>query len=445
MIFHCPRCSAGHSVPVSIIPAGGLEMPCRRCNAAFRVSSGDRADSPRPSAKGADETAVTAAAEGDDSPGAQLGARDPQHDDAAPLGSPPDVTAVRPAKPAARDAPAPDVYARVELGVRFAEDRPSSGTGSEDRPHSKSWDERSDLVDGRGSPWLRRARRWAERLNRAPLALRVALVVFPAALGVALVLTSNRYRQTGGLDAAKDWMSGSRGVAEPVQIPSARAGVDEHGEYARAAARPRTKGDPTPEAEGAQAVAALTERAPGAPKPIERAAASLKGDDPAPTGFGFVQVADARLRSIAREDGPIAARLALGTRVREVDRSGDWVLVMVMPDGPAGFLSARLLAATKPIALLAREIAFAGCRSTPERSRDTCLFEGKEQQDTCLQSCGVAGAVPGPTGGSAGGPGSPVRCAEACRVAFDDCARHCHAPVQERVPARKRRARPRAR
>lgn len=37
MIFHCPRCQAGHSVPVSMIPDGGLPLSCRRCDNTFKV------------------------------------------------------------------------------------------------------------------------------------------------------------------------------------------------------------------------------------------------------------------------------------------------------------------------------------------------------------------------------------------------------------------------
>src|SRR5688572_29359048 len=45
MIFTCPRCSAGHSVPVSMIPNGGVDLSCRRCTEQFHVNISDRADS----------------------------------------------------------------------------------------------------------------------------------------------------------------------------------------------------------------------------------------------------------------------------------------------------------------------------------------------------------------------------------------------------------------
>src|SRR5262245_25889766 len=37
MIFNCPSCTAGHSVPVSMIPSGGLDVTCRRCATSFKV------------------------------------------------------------------------------------------------------------------------------------------------------------------------------------------------------------------------------------------------------------------------------------------------------------------------------------------------------------------------------------------------------------------------
>lgn len=60
MIFTCPACSAGHSVPVSMIPNGGLEQVCRRCRATFTIhppgdeaegSNTDRASAPVGSAE----------------------------------------------------------------------------------------------------------------------------------------------------------------------------------------------------------------------------------------------------------------------------------------------------------------------------------------------------------------------------------------------------------
>jgi hypothetical protein len=143
-----------------------------------------------------------------------------------------------------------------------------------------------------------------------------------------------------------------------------------------------------------------------------------------------VQVDRARLRTHASDDGQMVAKLELGQRVKKFDAAGDWVLVMAEPSGPAGFISERLLGARKPIALLARELAFASCDAGDDRSRDDCLYEAKQQNDACLAGCGPAiglSAAPGADSSPA------MRCAEACKVAFGDCQRSCNEPDETRT------------
>jgi hypothetical protein len=67
--------------------------------------------------------------------------------------------------------------------------------------------------------------------------------------------------------------------------------------------------------------------------------------------------------------------------------------------------------------LIARELNFASCEVTENNTRDDCLYRGKEQHDSCVESCGVV------VGGGEEGPA--VRCAEACKVAFAECQRSC--------------------
>src|SRR5438105_8618930 len=82
MIFNCPRCSAGHSVPVSMIPNGGLEMSCRRCNELFHVSLAEKTNA----------NAVPAPAKGEFvlTPGeaTKIGVANPLEDDEVPLRAP---------------------------------------------------------------------------------------------------------------------------------------------------------------------------------------------------------------------------------------------------------------------------------------------------------------------------------------------------------------------
>ncbi|MCK6552593.1 SH3 domain-containing protein, partial [Myxococcota bacterium] len=150
---------------------------------------------------------------------------------------------------------------------------------------------------------------------------------------------------------------------------------------------------------------------------VERAIGP-EGDEPAPPGHAYVQVERARLRATAAEDSPLAGTLELGELVKVYDRVGEWALVLVLPDGPSGFLSARLVAERKPIAALAKERAFADCATRRDRSRDDCLYDSKQQYDSCLVTCGpvTTGTKP---------PAPVVRCADACQVAWSECQRSC--------------------
>ena len=64
------------------------------------------------------------------------------------------------------------------------------------------------------------------------------------------------------------------------------------------------------------------------------------------------------------------AKLELGEEVKVFEHVGEWALVMAMPEGPAGFISERLLGKKKPIALLARELAFSACEPADDYTRD---------------------------------------------------------------------------
>lgn len=312
------------------------------------------------------------------------------------------------------EAPEPDdlsvgsgpngLYERVAAGA-YVPEEPKEAQPSLSRVRAKNWDEAS-AYDTPGAP-LDRAlaafRRAAAIFNRTPLAFKVALVVFPLTLGVALMFTSNGAQTPPKVDVVK------------IEIP--------------AAATASAEDAPPPSEE----VAAAKEAA--APK----RKIALPGDAPAPADHAYVQVDRARLRGEPGESGEPSGRLELGTLVRIYERVDQFALVMAQPKGPAGFISEKLIGAKKPIALLAKEIAFAACEVTEEYNLDDCLYQGKQQHDACLEACGVA---------VGGGEDSPtVRCAEACKVAFNECQRSCNgdgAKKKVNAPARATRTVPRA-
>lgn len=297
------------------------------------------------------------------------------------------------------------LYERVAAGA-YVPEEPKEAQPSESRVRAKDWDEAS-AYDTPGKP-LDRAlfalRRASVILNRTPLAFKVALVVFPLTLGVALMFTSGGDTQHPP-------------KVDVIEIPAAATASNEN-------------------------VAPAEKAKPEDPAPAKKKIA-LPGDEPAPADHAYVQVDRARLRSEPGENGEPSGRLELGELVQIYERVDHFALVMAQPKGPAGFISEKLIGAKKPIALLAKEIAFAACEVTSEYNLDDCLYQGKQQHDACLEACGVA---------VGGGEDSPtVRCAEACKVAFNECQRSCNgesgasgAKKKLNAPARATRTAPRA-
>jgi predicted Zn finger-like uncharacterized protein len=472
MIFNCPSCQAGHSVPVSMIPNGGMELSCRRCGTAFKVDLPTHADEPDLLAKQpegpldqTDERPVVddepktgdlerepeATAVGMENPfdelvsegrsSAQVAAfsesihsdstpspspdpadesthdldarrfpRTGEHerptmqianepmplgpdeagldpeldstqrvdvDDDAPLNAPTVATpAPTPSKafksdeapiddPSSTGAahraaiePSPDLYERVEAGD-YRPEEPKLKAPETVAPPPKAWNEPSQsAAHVAEKPPLRRA---ADALNKAPLPLKVGLSVFPIALGLTLMLT-----------------------ASPPSESSAKVEI--------AVAAPD---------------AAIVEPPVAMDAPVE-----LEGDRVAAAGHAFVQVDDARLRQKANAKSPVTAKLALGELVKVEPINEEWALVLVEPEGPAGFIPVRLLGPQQSIAKLAADARFEGCESEAGGQIDPCLLGAKQSQDACLTKCGPS-ARPS------------VRCVEACGVAFDRCVKEC--------------------
>ncbi len=140
---------------------------------------------------------------------------------------------------------------------------------------------------------------------------------------------------------------------------------------------------------------------------------------------------NARLRVRADDRAGVAGRVPIGTLVRVYEQTGDWALVAAPPDGPAGYLSAKLLDGRKPLALLAQEQAFERCGVEEDGTVDDCLFSAKQQEQPCLDRCGAV---------TAGDESERLRCAGVCNIAFDRCARSCR-QQEARLGKGKRRRR----
>lgn len=298
-----------------------------------------------------------------------------------------DMVFADPSEVQPRAVSASSVYDRVAQGVAIP-DEPKKEISSAKAPKPRSV---GSLL-----------RPSADRLNRAPLALKVAFIVFPVTLGVMLFVGSN------GAPAQKD---------APIPIP-----------IEADAPEPKRLVEPEPSE-------------PGEDPPPDRPLAGEalpEGDDPvevddrpAPSGFAYVQVEAARLRGRPTDSAPFAGRLEIGSLVKVYDEVHGFALVHEAPDGAAGFISRRLLADRRPVALLAREQPFEQCAPTPERTVDDCLFGSRQQEQTCLDRCGAV---------NAGNEADRLRCAQACNIAFDNCASSCRGgPPPKRIRKRSRR------
>lgn len=422
MIFNCPSCQAGHSVPVSMIPNGGMELTCRRCGQVFAVDlpSQTLESGPTPSpleatdemAQPLPEREPEATTVGIENPFDELSRTgqaplmapsgqvvpervealeestgtipqtnvplgpdetgvDPELDntqrvdvdDEAPLGAP-TISAPHPAK-VERPPTNPDLYDRVERGDYVPEEPQPKAP---EPPAPKAWNEPSGSVAAQKPKGPLRI--LADALNTAPLPLKVGLSVFPVALGLTLILTS------------------SPEVSTSTKVEIAATAPDAGAE------------SPAP--------TRVTMPPPGSPSPV----APTFEDLPAPEGHAYVQVDDARLRAKAQAKSPAVAKLEVGALVRLHPGTDDWALVVVEPEGPAGFLPKQLLGPVQPLAKLAALMAFERCEVPPGASVDPCLYDAKESQELCTERCGGVGKA-------------PIRCVEACGAAFDLCTKQC--------------------
>ncbi|MEQ9496349.1 MAG: zinc-ribbon domain-containing protein [Deltaproteobacteria bacterium] len=536
MIFHCPACSAGHTVPVSMIPNGGMDMTCRRCSASFLVDVDEPAvveeEDPTVAAK-AEATAIGVANPYDElvpdaqliRPGGELLDLDDSSDDTealvaaedrarsadkptipidhkrVPLG--PDEVGVDPeidntqrfdveeedvptyepdvigmqdidggglgaSRPPSRRAPTPeprklgaskpepsssstrppfdrdDLYAKVASGRYEKPEAPPEPVSNV--PRERAWNEPSSLIfTGAGSTSA--LRRFAEWLNRAPLPLKVALIVFPVTLGLTLVLTAGPKRgdpvEVGAVGSVDSTQTSAGDVTGPGPGPGPEAGTGSESGAGEGSESGAGKGSESGSGEGSESGAgkglgkglgkgsdsdsgsdseadtdsdtvARSRSGPG-PGPGGSPGGARFRDPTAAEGQAYIQAPNTRLRATAAPRGRTVARLAAGQLVQRYDRRGDFALVLVAPDGPVGFVDEGRLGAQKPIVALAEDIAFEGCSSTGS-TLDACLFEAKQKEGACVDGCGADGA----------------RCREACQIAFERCTRQCQPPKRRR-------------
>ncbi|MEQ8272204.1 MAG: zinc-ribbon domain-containing protein [Deltaproteobacteria bacterium] len=524
MIFHCPACSAGHTVPVSMIPNGGMDMTCRRCSASFLVDVDEPAvveeEDPTVAAK-AEATAIGVANPYDElvpdaqliRPGGELLDLDDSSDDTealvaaedrarsadkptipidhkrVPLG--PDEVGVDPeidntqrfdveeedvptyepdvigmqdidggglgtSRPPSRRAPTPeprklggskpppsssttrppfdrdDLYAKVASGRYEKPEAPPEPASNV--PRERAWNEPSSLIfTGAGSDSA--LRRFAEWLNRAPLPLKVALIVFPVTLGLTLVLTAGPKRgepvDVGAVGSVDSTQTSPSEVPGPGPGPGPEAGTGS-GSGKGSGSDSDTGSDSDSDSDtgsdsgsdsdsdsgsdsDTDADAVARSRSGPGPEPGPGPGALRFRDPTAAEGQAYIQAPNTRLRATAAPRGRTVARLGAGQLVQRYDRRGEFALVLVAPDGPVGFVDEGRLGARKPVVALAEDIAFEGCSSTGS-TLDACLFAAKQKEGACVDGCGADGA----------------RCREACQIAFERCTRQCQPPKRRR-------------
>ncbi len=286
-----------------------------------------------------------------------------------------------------------DVYARISQGEGVSVVPVPVSKGRE-RPPTKAWNEASVVhVSESKRPSLSAfVTRLVAQLERAPLFLRVWLAVFPLALGLILIF-------------AKRSPEEAVPIAIPAQAPlplkPVRAVQLAPVEGAEAVLAPPTEEpEPEPEPETTRIEAPTESRAALAP--------SLGFDDPeSPPGTAFVKQEGVRLRTHPGSKGKLVAPLPVGAQVRTYEDFDEWILVMALPRGPAGFIKKEALDSRKPLAVIARELAFLGCTAAGS-SMSACIDDAERQLEGCLAGCT-----------------DRERCEQACRLAHASCLEGC--------------------
>ncbi len=136
-------------------------------------------------------------------------------------------------------------------------------------------------------------------------------------------------------------------------------------------------------------------------------------DGPPPPGHQFVLTDGIELRATAAAGAEPLLWLKAGQVVRVIQRFDAAHLVLVPPDGPAGFVRPENLGDKLPLAALARQLKFKRCVVSDGSIVDDCLYGARTQWEECRANCE-----------------SGTRCAPACRAAFEACMTSCRASEQ---------------
>ncbi|MEM7677489.1 MAG: hypothetical protein AAF449_15930, partial [Myxococcota bacterium] len=124
-------------------------------------------------------------------------------------------------------------------------------------------------------------------------------------------------------------------------------------------------------------------------------------DAPPPPGHRFVATDGLELRATASSTAEPLLWLKAGQLVRLLRTVDDFELVLVPPNGPAGFVKASMLSDRLPVEALARKMKYKMCVVPRGGLVDDCLYGARTQWEDCRFHCR---------------PGT--RCEEACQVAF---------------------------
>lgn len=285
-----------------------------------------------------------------------------------------------------------DVYSRIAHGEGVSV---IPVPKARERPSTKAWNEPSAVHAVTESRSGLRAfiTMMVAHLERAPLFIRVWLAVFPLALGLILLLSRRAPEESVPIAIP------AQATSEPDRLRAVKATPE-----------------PTPPARASDPAPEPPEPSPETPEPptseseLSNAAEapSLGFDDPeAPPGSAFIKLEGVRLRSGVGAKGKPFAPVSPGTLVKQYDEVEDWVLIMVPPRGPVGFVKKSALDTRKPLSVLSKELAFLGCTAVGS-SVTSCIDDAERQLEACSSGCNQV-----------------ERCEQACRMAEQACMDGC--------------------
>jgi len=443
VIFDCPKCGAENGVPASTIEADGRVLKCRRCLDAFRVFPPDDDESlPKEWLKAGQVPGSTDPASeiwSLEAPNTRIDPMPPvkasgneslnfDQDAVTPIGdTDEDFVNVTDAVTDSANPSAPKRRSTIEeLNLQAIDEScaviepysehedpseaslslpPETGGAlapSDELPPTQ-FEPASANKEKNARDFEAVRARLIMRWRNFPLALRVAIAVFPFAFIVGLIFGGGE-----NVTAPAD--------ATPVRTAAKNVSADDAADGRTGKLSKNTKTiviHPTP----APDPVALSE-APQAPE----LAFGFPADNLAPEGHLYVQSRRLRIRSRPSKSGKLIGRLNSGDMVRVYDEHETWSLIFIKTTGPVGFVKTKYLDARAPVTFLAKAYAASVCTSVRGESVEQCLEAAKTFESDCLVPCGPPSSMEIPA----------VRCRRICAQAFDDCARSCRSKKKSR-------------